>query len=72
MLDGVDVTKLGESQILATAASWVRLDANDVEFHDAPEEAFAVVIYVTLDRRRRAIHEEGIVMLSRTRRRNQP
>ncbi|KJZ69143.1 hypothetical protein HIM_11461 [Hirsutella minnesotensis 3608] len=64
MLSGIDVTRFERPAILSIAASWVGLAIDDVEFHETIEGAFAILIYVTIDREKQDISENGIVMFA--------
>ncbi|KAH0430374.1 hypothetical protein CcaCcLH18_07886 [Colletotrichum camelliae] len=67
---GEDVTEkvvAGErTQILQRAASLIKdeADASELEFHDASDDAVAVLIYVTTDVKGQEIQDEGIVLFA--------
>ncbi|KAJ0160382.1 hypothetical protein CTA2_8076 [Colletotrichum tanaceti] len=70
VLVGEDVTEkvtAGErSQILQSAAGLVNygVHAGELEFHDTPDNAVAVLIYITTDAKGQKIQDEGIVLFA--------
>ncbi|GKT97199.1 hypothetical protein Ct61P_15049 [Colletotrichum tofieldiae] len=66
MLLGEEVTTWERTRILKRAAGWVNkeLNADDLEFHDTPDDAVAVLIYVTRDAEGQDILDHGIVLFA--------